>query len=85
VELRQWIEREAGKRDGERLGVHGVKPVADKLGENPRTVYAWYRMERAPSYPAALNIVIVSRAEVDFNGIFGPYSRRGHGAEEGRL
>jgi hypothetical protein len=70
VELKPWIERVAGKKEGERLGLLRVEPVAKLLGEKPRTVYAWYRLERAPSFRSALNIVISSRGEVDYNGIF---------------
>lgn len=84
MELREWINREAGKREGERLGAAGIRPVAEKLGENPRTVYAWYRLERAPSFPAALNIVITSGREVDYNGIFGPFGRAAVEVEGGR-
>lgn len=44
MELNPWIERVAGKREGERLGLVSVQPVASLLGEKPRTVYAWYRL-----------------------------------------
>lgn len=76
MELNPWIDQVAGKREGDRLGLVGVKPVAALLGEKPRTVYAWYRLERAPCFRAALNIVIASRGAVDYNGIFGPFGRR---------
>lgn len=75
MELNPWIDRIAGRREGSRLGLVAVQPVADLLGEKPRTVYAWYRLERAPSFRAALNIVIASRGLVDYNGIFGPFGR----------
>lgn len=70
MQLRPWIERESGKKEGDRIGILRVEPVAALLGEKPRTVYAWYRLERAPSFRSALNIVIASRGEVDYNGIF---------------
>lgn len=75
MELNPWIERVAGKREGERLGLVSVQPVASLLGEKPRTVYAWYRLERVPCFRSAMNIVIASRGEVDYNGIFGPFGR----------
>lgn len=75
MELNPWIERLAGKGEGERLGQVSVQPVAALLGEKPRTVYAWYRLERVPCFRSALNIVITSRGEVDYNGIFGAFGR----------
>lgn len=65
MELNAWIDR-MGK------GKPGVRRAALLLGENPRTVYAWYRGERFPGFMAARNIVRVSRGRVDYNGIFRP-------------
>ena len=70
MQLNPWIEQQAGKKEGERLGLLRIAPVAKLLGEKPRTVYAWYRLERAPSFRSALNIVIAARGAVDYNGIF---------------
>lgn len=53
-------------------GKLGVRKAAQLLGENPRTVYAWYRGERHPGFLAARNIVHVSRGRVDYNGIYRP-------------
>jgi len=84
VELKPWIDRTAGRKEGERLGLNRLKPVAKLLGESPRTVYAWYRLERAPCFRSALNIVIASRREVDFNGIYGPFAAAAVKVEGGR-
>ncbi|MNN87047.1 hypothetical protein D3C81_2045470 [compost metagenome] len=56
-------------------GRPGVRQAALLLGENPRTVYAWYRGERYPGFLSARNIVRVSRGRVDYNGIFRPLAR----------
>lgn len=56
-------------------GKPGVRMAAGLLGENPRTVYAWYLGERAPCFTAARNIVQVSGGRVDYNGIFEPMAR----------
>lgn len=53
-------------------GRPGVRQAALLLGENPRTVYAWYRGERYPGFQSARNIVRVSDGSVDYNGIFRP-------------
>lgn len=63
-----------GRKEGERVGINRLQPVAKALGESPRTVYAWYRLERAPCFRSALNIVLSSRRLVDFNGIYGPFA-----------
>lgn len=76
VELNPWIERVAGIAAEGRLGLVAVQPVAKLLGEKPRTVYAWYRLERVPCFRSALNIVIASKGEVDYNGIFAPFGRQ---------
>jgi len=68
VELNVWIDA-MGK------GRPGVRQAAVLLGENPRTVYAWYRGERYPGFLSARNIVRVSRGSVDYNGIFVPLDR----------
>ena len=68
MELNAWIDR-MGK------GRPGVRQAALLLGENPRTVYAWYRGERYPGFLSARNIVRVSRGRVDYNGIFWPLDR----------
>lgn len=68
MELNAWIDR-MGK------GRPGVRQAALLLGENPRTVYAWYRGERYPGFLSARNIVRVSRGRVDYNGIFRPLDR----------
>ena len=65
MELNAWIDS-MGK------GRPGVHVAAGRLGENPRTVYAWYLRERAPCFTSARNIVKVSGGCVDYNGIFGP-------------
>lgn len=75
MELNAWIEAKAGTQPGQRASLKAIGAVARLLRENPRTVYAWYRRERAPSFPSAVNIVIASRGEVDYNGIFGPLAR----------
>lgn len=75
MELNPWIEKIAGSAVAGRLGLGAVQPVAKLLGEKPRTVYAWYRRERVPCFRSALNIVIASGGEVDYNGIFAPFGR----------
>lgn len=75
MELNPWIEKIAGTTAGGRLGLGAVKPVAELLGEKPRTVYAWYRRERVPCHRSALNIVVASGGEVDYNGIFASFGR----------
>lgn len=65
MELNKWIDE-----------VGGYPEAAALLGENPRTVYSWYRMERVPSFLAAVNIIRVSGRKVDFNGIYYPVVRK---------
>lgn len=84
MELKPWIDRTAGRKAGERMGLTRLQPVAKLLGESPRTVYAWYRLERAPCLRSAINIVIASRREVDFNGIYGPFAAAAVSVEVGR-
>lgn len=68
MELNAWIDSKAP-------GKAGVREVAGLLRENPRTVYAWYRQERAPCFRSAMNIVQASCGQVDYNGIFEPLAR----------
>lgn len=68
MELKAWIDSKA-------KGKAGVREVAGLLGENPRTVYAWYRGERSPCFASARNIVQASGGVVDYNGIFEPFAR----------
>lgn len=65
MNLNDWIESKGP-------GKVGCGAVASLLGEKQRTVYAWYRKERAPCLRSACNIVRVSSGEVDYNGIFTP-------------
>lgn len=53
----------------------GIEAAADFLKEKPRTVYSWYRLEKAPRLASALNIVMRTRGRVDFNGIYGPLAQ----------
>lgn len=67
MELNAWIDS---------LSPLGASQVAaDLLGEKRRTVDSWRRFENPPGFRAALNIVIVSRGVVDFNGIYNPFWR----------
>lgn len=68
MEFNAWIDSKA-------KGKAGVRQVAGLLGENPRTVYAWYRGERFPGFTSARNIVRVSGGAVDYNGIYAPLAR----------
>lgn len=65
MKLNRWIDSKGG-----------VDAAAGFLKEKPRTVYSWYRMEKAPRLAAALNIVVRTRGLVDFNGIYGPLAQR---------
>jgi len=65
VELVQWVNK-AG----------GVAKAAKLLKEKKRTVESWVRYERPPSFDAALNIVLKSKGDVDFNGIYQPIAKR---------
>lgn len=65
VELNAWIDS---------LSPIGASQVAaNLLSEKRRTVDSWRRFENPPSFRAALNIVVVSRGQVDFNGIYNPF------------
>lgn len=67
VELNAWIDS---------LSPLGASQVAaNLLNEKRRTVDSWRRFENPPSFRAALNIVVVSRGAVDFNGIYNPFWR----------
>lgn len=67
MELNAWIDS---------LSPLGASQVAaNLLNEKRRTVDSWRRFENPPSFRAALNIVVVSRGVVDFNGIYNPFWR----------
>lgn len=70
MELKDWITE-----------VGGVEAAAALLEENERTVYSWFRLERAPSLKAACKIVRTSKWKVDFNGIYQPLCVCLHGLE----
>lgn len=80
MDLNAWIESVAGSPSGHRFGRRVVEPAAQLLGENPRTVYAWYRRDRVPSFRAALRILTASGRAVDFNGIYAPYEPKTEGS-----
>ncbi|MFJ7111284.1 hypothetical protein ACIQU2_27465 [Pseudomonas sp. NPDC098740] len=65
MELNAWINSLAP------IGASQV--AAELLGVKRRTVDSWRRFEAPPSFQAALNIVIVTRGVVDFNGIYTPF------------
>ena len=75
MELNPWIESMSGVEPPRKASLAAIRLVADLLGEKPRTVYAWYRRDRVPSFVAALNITIKSKGVVDWNGIFIPFAR----------
>lgn len=54
----------------------GPEAAALILGERPRTVLSWMRLERAPRLRQACRIVINTGGVVDFNGIFEPFARQ---------
>ncbi|MCE1119076.1 hypothetical protein [Pseudomonas sp. NMI795_08] len=81
MDLNAWIEKVAGSPSGHRFGRRVVEAAACLLGENPRTVYAWYRRERVPSFKAALRIVAASGRSVDFNGIYAPFAPKAPGVD----
>ncbi|EMJ7098631.1 hypothetical protein ACGRSR_17960 [Vibrio owensii] len=64
MELHAWID-----------SVGGVDEAARLLKEKPRTVYSWYRQEKAPRLVSAINIVAKTRGLVDYNGIYTPLAR----------
>lgn len=64
MELNDWIDKKGG-----------LDAAAVLLGENPRTVRSWYRFDRVPLIENALNIVVRTKGEVDYNGIYGPIAR----------
>lgn len=70
VELNEWID-----------GQGGVPAAAEALDVSARAVASWYYAERAPGLAAAVNIVVKSGHQVDFNGIYGPMARRMYGLE----
>jgi hypothetical protein len=65
VNLNDWMDEQGG-----------YAKVADKLGEQQRTVASWYRFERPPSFASALNIYRKTDGLVDFNGIYVPFVGR---------
>lgn len=75
MELNPWIESVGGVEPPRKASLSTIRSVAELLGEKPRTVYAWYRRDRIPSFGAALNITIKSKGAVDWNGIFIPFAR----------
>jgi hypothetical protein len=64
MELCSWID-----------SVDGCDNAASLLGEKPRTVYSWYRKEKAPRLKSAIKIIAVTKGAVDFNGIYIPLAR----------
>lgn len=64
MELNDWID-----------SVGGTHEAAEKLGENHRTVYAWYRLEKAPRLSSVANIIAVSGQVLDCNDIYMPFIR----------
>lgn len=64
MEFSQWVK-----------AVGGVNAAAKILKEKRRTVGSWVRGERAPLFPSAINIVIKSNNQVDFNDIYRPIAR----------
>lgn len=75
MELNPWMESVSGVEPPRKASRAALRLVADLLGEKPRTVYAWYRRDRIPSFGAALNITLKSKGVVDWNGIFIPFAR----------
>ena len=75
MELNPWIESVTGVEPPRKASLATIRAAADVLGEKPRTVYAWYRRDRIPSFGAALNSTIKSKGAVDWNGIFIPFAR----------
>lgn len=65
MKLKKWVDEQGG-----------IEAAAAFLKEKPRTVYSWYRLEKAPRLASALNIVIRTHGRVDFNGIYGPLAQR---------
>jgi len=61
VEFKEWVNK-----------VGGVDRAALALGVKPRTVASWLYDLRAPSFTAAMNIVIKTHGLVDYNGIYRP-------------
>ncbi|WP_122423292.1 terminase gpP N-terminus-related DNA-binding protein [Pseudomonas viridiflava] len=84
MDLNSWIEELNGQPLSLRLGITRVQSAASVLGEKPRTVYSWYRRDRAPSLQSAQGIIKASLGRVDYNGIYQPFeaktasSARGH-------
>ncbi len=64
MEFPSWVKK-----------VGGISSAARILKEKPRTVASWVRAERAPLLSSAINIVVKSEREVDFNDIYLPIAR----------
>lgn len=76
MELNQWIETIGDAEPPGRVSLARLRLVASLLGENPRTVAAWYRKERMPRLTSCMNIILLSEGAVDWNGIFAPFARK---------
>lgn len=74
MELNQWLELIGGSTAAGKLSLAARAAVATLLEEEPRTVSAWYRKERRPSFNSAENIVSKSNGAVDWNGIYAPFA-----------
>lgn len=48
----------------------GVDVAAELLQEKPRTVYSWFRREKAPRIQSANKIVALTFGLVDFGGVY---------------
>ena len=76
MELNRWIESVGSSPRPGKVSGKGVHVVAALLGETPRAVYSWYRQERIPSFSAGVNIILKSKGDVDWNGIYAPFARK---------
>ena len=76
MELNRWIETVGGSPRPGKVSGKGVHIAAALLGETPRAVYSWYRQERIPSFSAGVNIILKTKGDVDWNGIYSPFARK---------
>lgn len=76
MELNRWIETVGSSPRPGKVSGKGVHIAAALLGETPRAVYSWYRQERIPSFSAAANIILKTKGDVDWNGIYAPFARK---------
>ena len=76
MEFNRWIETVGNSPRPGKVSGKGVHVVAALLGESPRAVYSWYRQERIPSFSAGVNIILKSKGDVDWNGIYAPFARK---------